>query len=286
MQINSIGVCLKIGEPRGQAVVQRLIAWCADHGIDVLADEAAARDSSVAGMKRRELCAQVDLIVSVGGDGTLLSVARATGTRQVPILGVNLGRLGFLTEINSDELEECLERMLVSDLVIESRMRLEVQVLRAGEEVAHFRALNDAVIAKSALSRMIDLVAHADGLEVSRYYADGLIVSTPTGSTAYSLSAGGPILMAGLEAIAMTPICPHSLTQRAIVLPQQTRVEIEVRQIGTGHVTLTVDGQEAIELREDDRVISARSPSPAQIVASPFRTRYEIMHEKLRWGER
>lgn len=286
MQIHSIGVCLKPGEPRAVAVVEWLIRWCAERNIELVGDESAAEGTSLPAMKRRELCAQVDLIVSVGGDGTLLSVARSTGTRAVPILGVNLGSLGFLTEINSDELEDSLERLLAGTLKIESRMRIAVQVMRDGEEVAHFQALNDAVIAKSAVSRMIDLVAHADGLEVSRYYADGLIVSTPTGSTAYSLSAGGPILVPGLEAIVLTPICPHSLTQRAIVLPQQTRLEIEVREIGTGHVTLTVDGQEAVELRDHDRVITCRSESPAEIVQSPFRTRYEIMHQKLRWGAR
>ncbi len=286
MQINSIGVCLKPAESQAVVVVERLIAWSQAHDIELYADEAAAQGVELAGMKRQEVCAQVDLIISLGGDGTLLSVARASGTRPVPILGVNLGSLGFLTEINSDEMEECLDRMLAGNLEVESRMRLDVEVLRDGEEVARLQALNDAVIAKSALSRMIELVAHADGVTVSRYRADGLIVSTPTGSTAYSLSAGGPIVMPGLEAVTLTPICPHSLTQRAIVLPQKTHLEIEVRAIGTGHVTLTVDGQEAVELRDGDRVIARRSSSPAQIVASPFRSRFEIMHQKLRWGER
>ena len=286
MEIHSIGVCLKPGQPQTGGLVGRLQKWALDHEIRVLVDEEAAHASDLEPTPRRDLCAEVDLIVSLGGDGTLLSVARAVGTRRVPILGLNLGSLGFLTEINSNEMEDCLERLLSGDFEIESRMRLEVRVVRDGEEIAEFLALNDAVIAKSAISRMIDLVTHADGSMLTTYHADGLIVSTPTGSTAYSLSAGGPLLMPGLEAIVLTPICPHSLTHRPVVLDHGTLIESELLLERDQQATLTVDGQEGIELRGHDRVMIRRSPFPVEIVASPFRSRYEIMRAKLRWGER
>lgn len=286
MTVRTIGVCLKSDEPRAAGLVGRLMKWAEEREISVLLDEEAARGTDHPGLPRHEVCAGADLIVAFGGDGTLLAVARAAGTRRVPILGVNLGSLGFLTEVNRDEMEESLDRMMTGELSIETRMRLEVHVRRAGLEIAHYHALNDVVISKAALSRMIDLVAYADGLKVTTYHADGLIISTPTGSTAYSLSAGGPLLMPGLEAIALTPICPHSLTQRPVVLSQQTDIEIEVRLSRGGQATLTVDGQEGIELQDGDRVSTHRSPHPVDIVASPFRNRFEIMHEKLRWGER
>ncbi len=286
MTIRTIGVCLKSDEPRAAGLVGRLMKWAEQREISVLLDEDAAQGTERPGLPRPEVCAAADLIVAFGGDGTLLSVARSTGTRRVPILGVNLGSLGFLTEINRDEMEECLDRVVGGELSIETRMRLEVRVERAGSQIAHYLALNDVVITKTALSRMIDLVAYADGLKVTTYHADGLIISTPTGSTAYSLSAGGPLLMPGLEAIALTPICPHSLTQRPVVLPQQTAIEVEVRLTRGGQATLTVDGQEGIELHDGDRVLTQRSEHPIDIVASPFRSRFEIMHEKLRWGAR
>jgi len=233
--------------------------------------------------------------VVLGGDGTLLSVARAAGTRAVPILGVNLGRLGFLTEINMEELIPALDkilagdlnvvsRMRAGDLNVVSRMRLEVAVQQGDREVAHYNALNDAVITKTALSRMIDLEAYADGVLVTTYHADGLIVATPTGSTAYSLSAGGPVLLPGLAAISLTPICPHSLTQRPIVMPESVEIEIWVAS-SEEEVALTVDGQEGMQLSGGDRIRIRRSAHPVGIIASPFRSRFEIIHTKLHWGK-
>jgi NAD+ kinase len=236
-------------------------------------------------MTREALCERSDLIVVLGGDGTLLSVARSSGTRRVPILGVNLGRLGFLTEINVDELFLALDKVLAGDLRVVSHMRLEVQVQRGDATLGHFHALNDVVITKTALSRMIDLDAFADGHKVTTYHADGLILSTPTGSTAYSLSAGGPLLVPGLEAIVLTPICPHSLTQRPLVLPESAEIEVVTHARG-GEAALTVDGQEGLELCDGDSVRVRRSPHSVDIVASPFRNRYEILHAKLRWGNR
>ena len=164
-------------------------------------------------------------------------------------------------------------------------MRLEVVASRGCEELGRFMALNDAVITKTALSRMIDLETFASGAAVATYHADGLIVSTPTGSTAYSLSAGGPLLLPGLEAIVLTPICPHSLTQRPLVLPVESEIEVVVHTRG-GEATITMDGQQGMNLEDGDRVCMRRSPHPVDIVASPLRTRFQILQAKLRWGER
>jgi len=285
MTIRSIGVCLKPDQPHVEATVAELVAWLQERGVEVRVDEVAAPAAEMPATPREELVASVDLIISIGGDGTLLSIARAVGTREVPILGVNLGRLGFLTEINVDELYPTLEKVLAGNVEAVSRMRLEVVARRGDQELGRYLALNDAVITKTALSRMIDLEAWADDVKVTTYHADGLIVSTPTGSTAYSLSAGGPLLLPGLEAMVLTPICPHSLTQRPIVMPQTARVEIIVDTRG-GEVALTVDGQEGLGLRDGDRVTIQCSAHPVRILASPFRNRYEILHAKLRWGER
>ncbi len=287
VKVESIGVCLKPDQSDGKEVVGRLVAWAEQRGIAVRLDEQAARQQSLPATGREALCAESDLVVAVGGDGTLLSVARATGTRDVPILGINLGTLGFLTEINRDEMEVCLDRLLSDQLVIEPRMRLEICVMRDDRVVADYLALNDVVITRTALSRMVDLEAWADGLKVTTYHGDGLIVSTPTGSTAYSLSAAGPIVMPLLEAFVLTPICPHSLNQRPLVLPHQTEVEVRVELTpGAEAATLTVDGQEGLELGQHDHVLVKRSPHDAHIVSSPFRNRFDILHTKLHWGDR
>lgn len=284
-KIRSVGICLKEDQPQAAGTVGELVRWLGERGIEVLLDQNAAPGAGLQAHSREALAASVDLVVVLGGDGTLLSVARAAGTRQVPILGINLGRLGFLTEINVDELFPALDKVLAGELKVVSRMRLEVVVRRGDEDIAHYQALNDAVITKTALSRMVDLEAFADGLKVTTYHADGLIVSTPTGSTAYSLSAGGPLLLPGLEAMVMTPICPHDLTQRPLVLPQSCELEVVADPRG-GEVALTVDGQEGQRLLAGDRVLMSRSPHPVALAASPFRNRYEILHEKLRWGKR
>ncbi len=287
LRIETIGVCLKPEQPDAKEVVGRLIAWAGRHDVEVVVEAANAGDIEAPTADREALCERADLLVSVGGDGTLLSVARASGTRSVPILGVNLGTLGFLTEINRDEMEAVLDRLCEGEIKIESRMRFEIEVFRDGDEIAHYLALNDAVITRAALSRMVDLQTFADGLEVTTYHGDGLIISTPTGSTAYSLSAAGPIVLPLLEAFLLTPICPHALNQRPIVLPHQTEVEVRVAlPPGAEAATLTVDGQDGLELGVRDRVVVRRSPHDACIVTSPFRNRFEVLHTKLNWGER
>lgn len=286
MTIQRVGICLKENQPQAEGTVTELVAFLRDRSVEVLADPQCAGWAGLEPRSREFLAQEADLIVALGGDGTLLSVARASGTRSVPILGVNLGRLGFLAEVSLDEVLPTLDKALSGDLAVVSRMRLDVRVRRDSAEIGAFLALNDVVVTNSQLSRMIDIDAYADGVRVTTYHADGLIVATPTGSTAYSLSAGGPLLAPDLEAIVLTPICPHSLTQRPLVLPEGVEVEV-VPHAGGESASLTVDGQAGLaELEEGDRITVRRSDHPVEIVASPFLDRYEILHAKLRWGER
>jgi len=282
--VRLVGICLKPAQPQAAGTVRGLVKWLGQRGLGVLLDEEGAEATGSPGVARAEVAARADLVIVLGGDGTLLSVARAVSDHPVPILGVNLGTLGFLTEIALDELFAALELVLAGDYRVEKRMRLEVRALRQGVELARFLALNDAVLTKTDLARMIDLETRADGRQVTVYHADGLIVATPTGSTAYSLSAGGPIVLPELEAFVLTPICPHALTQRPLVLPESA--EIEIRVLSRAEVQLTVDGQEGALLREGDVVVVRRSAHPLRVIVSPFRTRFEILREKLSWGTR
>ncbi len=286
MAIQTIGIELKSDQPRLGSVVQEIAKWLTDRHVELLLGPEAAKASALPGMPRSELVGKVDLMVVLGGDGTLLSVARAIGERLVPVLGVNLGTLGYLAEISLDELFPTLESVLAGRLQVESRMRLDVWVERDGREIGRYLALNDAVMARTALSRMVDLKAWADDVEVTTYHGDGLIAATPTGSSAYSLSAGGPLLLPGISAIVLTPICPHALTQRPIVLPEACEVVIKVLDTRGGEVHLTVDGQVGCELREDDRISVCASNRPLQMLVPADRNRFEVMRNKLRWGER
>ena len=285
MAIEIVGIFMKPGRPDGADAVRELEKYLADHGVEVLCDADSAPFVGAEGLGREEIASRCDLAVVLGGDGTLLSVARATGPRSVPILGVNLGTLGFLTEIRLEELIPTVERVLAGDLVAEQRLRLDVVVSRDGVERGRFLAANDAVVTKTALSRIIELKAFRDGDAVTTYHADGVIAATPTGSTAYSLSAGGPLLLPGSGVIVLTPISPHSLTQRPFVFSQSAVLEIEVDTRG-GQAALTVDGQDGIDLEDGDRVRLSPAPHPLLLISSPFRSYFEILREKLRWGER
>jgi len=286
MTLRTIGIALKPEQPQLGALVQEIDKWLRDRGIEVLLGLNAAKAAQRSGVARSELVDRVDLMVVLGGDGTLLAVARAIGERAVPVLGVNLGTLGYLAEILPEELFPTLERVLAGDFSTESRMRLDVRAEREGREIGRYLALNDAVIARTALSRMVDLQAWADDAEVTIYHGDGVIAATPTGSSAYSLSAGGPLLLPGLNAIVLTPICPHALTQRPVVVPETCHIAVRVLDARGGEVQLTVDGQVGCELAEGDRVRICASDHPLQLLAPRNRNRFEIMRNKLRWGER
>ncbi len=286
MDVHRVGVCAKPDQPQLADLVRELEKWLAEHGCSVAPDREAGQWTDAAGAARGDFADAVDLVVVLGGDGTLLAVTRAMGDRSVPILGVNLGTLGFLAETARDELFPALESVLAGRFRLEPRMRLEVIAEHEGRELGRFLALNDAVISNLALSRLVHLETRADGTPVTTYHADGLIVATPTGSTAYSLSAGGPLVLPSHQALVLTPISPHTLTQRPLVLPETCEVEITVRDSGGGGAHLTVDGQVGRELAEGDNVRVRRSAHPAHLLVPPDRNRFEVMRTKLRWGER
>lgn len=286
MDVRAVGICVKPGERELAELVRELEKWLVDQGLEVLPDAEAGRWTRASGLRRGEIASRADLIVVLGGDGTLLSVTRALSDREAPILSVNLGTLGFLAEFAPEDLFPTLDSVLAGRFRIEKRMRFDVEVERAGEHLGRFTALNDAVIASTALSRMVYLKTYADGSEVTTYHGDGLIVATPTGSTAYSLSAGGPLLLSTADAIVLTPISPHSLTQRPLVLPGSCSVEVRVLDPRGGGVQLTVDGQVGRALEEGDVVRVRRAEHPACLLVPPDRNRFQVMRAKLRWGER
>jgi NAD+ kinase len=228
---------------------------------------------------------RADLIVSLGGDGTLLGVARLTATAALPVLGVNLGALGFLTEVTTEEALPAIERVFAGEFRLDHRTTLAVRVLRGGEEVASSQVLNDAVINKSALARILDLTASVDGEYLCVYKADGLIVATPTGSTAYSLSAGGPVVEPSVGVILLAPICPHMLTQRPLVLSDSAVVRVEL-QARDREVLLTLDGQEGVPLVTGDVIEVRKSPHGVALVRTGARSALTVLREKLHWGER
>jgi NAD+ kinase len=215
----------------------------------------------------------------------LLSAARLVADRPVPILAVNLGGLGFLTTVPLDDLYEILEEVFLGNSRVSERVMLEAQVVRAGSIIRRQIALNDAVLNKAALARIMDVALRVDGEYVTTYKADGLILSTPTGSTAYSLSAGGPIVYPAVEAFVVTPICPHTLTNRPLVIPDSVKIEIDF-QAEDDTVFLTLDGQVGIELVQGDRIVVRKAPEKLRLVIPSKKTYYQVLRSKLKWGER
>jgi len=284
--MRTVGIATKPRRPEAAEVLRTLLAWLDGRGCRaVLDDETARLLDRGDGLPRDQVTAQADLMVVLGGDGTLLSVARTAAAREVPVMGVNLGGLGFLTEIPLDELFPVLGAVLDGEVRPTRRLMLGCQVTREGRTVADYVALNDAVINKGAMSRIIDLETSIDGEYVTTYRADGLIVSTPTGSTAYCLAAGGPILYPTLGALVLTPICPHTLTNRPLVVPDDVRIEI-MQGSASEEVSLTMDGQIGFQLQHRDVIAIQRAPTLLPLIASPKRNYFEVLRTKLKWGER
>lgn len=285
--IRRIGI---ISRPRRADIAEAvppLIQWLEARKLVVFCDEETATCIKAADHQRnrRELAGVSDLLIVLGGDGTLLAAARAAAERRVPILAVNLGGLGFLTSVIREELYPLLENVLAGRYEVSERVVLQAEVFRGGRRIEAQRALNDAVLNKGAEARMIDLDLRIDGDFVSKYRADGLIVSTPTGSTAYSLSAGGPIIHPVVAAFVITPICPHTLSDRPLVVPDTAVIEIECLSVGeAAHFTL--DGQVGIELKQSDRVRVTKAPETVLLVRAPKKSYYEVLRNKLGWGER
>jgi NAD+ kinase len=266
--------------------VPELLRWLEAHGIEARLDNEAARYAGrPGGLDRLHVPDNCDLAIVLGGDGTLLSAARAIGNRAIPLLAANLGGLGFLTSITTEDLFPELERALTRDLKITRRKMLRVSLLRNNATVAQYQALNDVVIAKSSIARIVDLEAWADDSFVCAYKADGLIISTPTGSTAYSLSAGGPIIYPTVNAICLTPICPHTLTNRPLIIPAEMRVRV-VSMAEEEEAFLTVDGQVGGPLEAGDAVECAISDFDVLLVRPPHKTFFDVLRQKLKWGER
>jgi NAD+ kinase len=284
--MRTIGVVVKRGRAQAVDLARDLVAWLQRHGCTALV-EPDARDAGVdaTAVSKGAMLAQADLVVVLGGDGTLLSVARLMRDRAVPILGVNLGGLGFLTAITMDELFPMMQRLLAGDFEVDCRMTLDVTLHRGDAILAASPVLNEAVITKGALGRIIDLETTVDGQELCIYKADGLIVTTPTGSTAYSLSAGGPIVHPSVGVMVLSPICPHMLTNRPLVLSDAATVSITVRS-ADDDVLLALDGQDAERLRSDDRVDIRKGRNSVPLVRSASRTYFDVLRSKLRWGER
>jgi NAD+ kinase len=282
----NIVVVAKIGPEEGVKIADELGEWLRRRGARVRFDTETARALGRRdGVSRTAFPERTDLAIVAGGDGTILSVARAAAPRGIPILGVNFGGLGFLTELQPDELYPGLEKLLGGDSWIEERQALRVRFRRAGKVRREHLLLNDAVITKGALARMIPLEVRVDGDEVATFTSDGLIVSTSTGSTAYNLSAGGPILDPRMAAFVIAPICPHMLTHRPVVVPGSVR--IDVRLLGTQEdVYLTLDGQVGIPMRPGDAIALDRHPSSVRLVRVARRGFFEILRRKLHWGDR
>ena len=307
--MRTIGVVVKRGRAQAVDLARDLVAWLhRNHCKALVEPEAVEAGIDATSVSKQAMVAQADLVVVLGGDGTLLSVARMMRDRPVPILGVNLGGLGFLTAITMEELFPMLQRLLAGDFTVDRRMTLDVSLHRGDAILAASPVLNDAVITKGALGRIIDLETTVDGEEVCIYKADGLIVTTPTGSTAYSLSAGGPIVYPSVGVIVLSPICPHTLTNRPIVHPSvgvivlspicphmltnrplvlsdAATVSVTVRS-ADDDVMLALDGQEAQPLRSGDRVDVRKGRSGVPLVRSVSRTYFDVLRNKLRWGER
>lgn len=282
-----VGIVAKPGATEARDVILRLIEWLGGRGLTpVLEKETAALvpTASVACVGKPELPAQVDLVVVLGGDGTLLSMARAVGDLGVPLLGVNLGGLGFLTATTLEEMVPALEALLAGRMAADERMMLTTRVVRNRQRLCEYAALNDVVITKAAVSRIIDLAVSVEGQHATEYRADGLIISTPTGSTAYSLSAGGPILFPTMDAIVLTPICSHTLTNRPIVLPGMHRVEVTL--LADQEVMVTVDGQVGVNLKQGDTVEVVKAAARIRLVRFPQKDFFSVLRTKLKWGAR
>jgi NAD+ kinase len=285
--IRSVGI---ISRPRREdvaTVAPGLLTWLADHGVNAVCDRETAEciPSNCNVKPREEIPAMSDLLIVLGGDGTLLAAARLLGARNVPILPVNLGGLGFLTSVTLDDLYPVLEQAIHEQARYSERVLLESRVMREGKPFHCARALNDAVLNKAALARIIDMHLHVNGEFVAKYKADGLIVATPTGSTAYSLSAGGPIVYPVASAFVITPICPHTLTNRPLVIPDNAKIEIGFGA-GEAPVYLTLDGQVGVELHANDVVALEAAPEKLRLVRPQQKSYFSVLRDKLKWGER
>jgi NAD+ kinase len=283
--IKTVGLFSKPGSTAAVTIVPELLAWLEARGIGARLDEQTARYAQrTDGVDRERVPDDTQLVIVLGGDGTLLAAARALAGREVPIFAVNLGGLGFLTAITVDEIYPELERALRNEHRIGPRRMLRCELVRDGQTIQTYEALNDVVITKAALARMIDVETHVDYHFVGTFKADGLILCTPTGSTAYSLSAGGPIIFPSVDALSITPICPHTLTARPVIVPGSSTVHFINKSDEPTY--LTIDGQIGEPLHSGDRVNCRASDHVIHLIRPPKMLFFDVLRAKLKWGER
>ncbi len=282
--MKKIGIIAK-NIPEAQKAAKKLALWLESHGKKVFIDNDTAAAIRMDGYDRESIPSLVEMLIVLGGDGTLLSASRlvADAHRDVPIFGVNLGSLGFMAEVSLDELYDNLEKAIAGKLATEDRIMLTASVLRDGKRLSRYRVLNDAVINKGALARMMELRVSVDDGHLTTLRADGLIIATPTGSTAYSLSAGGPIIHPTLHCFVVTPICPHTLSNRPIALPDNVVVTVCLTS-QSEDVLLTLDGQIGFPLMPNDVVEIKKSRFKMKLIKHPTKSYYEILRTKLKWG--
>lgn len=288
--IKRIGIVLKPHQPDALKTICELVKWLDERGIALAGGPEIERERienetgcAVSEVPRDDLAAKVDLILVLGGDGTMIATSRLLGDREVPVMGVNYGGLGYLAEFRIEELYSGLESVLSGNFRLDKRVMLDVELRRHDEVLTRNRVLNDVVINKSALARIIEIETYLNHHFVNAFRADGLIVSTPTGSTAYNLSAGGPVVFPSMNAVVITPICPFTLSNRPIVVPDDARIELLLKT-HQEEVTLTLDGQVGFALNVEDRVVIRKSNVTFKLVQPSNRNYFDVLRDKLRWG--
>jgi len=281
-----IGIIAKNNIEEPFEITKKLSNWLKERGVEVYVEkELGKKIRHPNSIDRTDIPELVDVILVFGGDGTFLGVAREACKYGTPILGINLGGLGFLTEVTVDELYPMMERIIDGDYEVEDRQMLITSIRRGKKNIGTYEVLNDVVINKGALARIIDLAIYIEDSHVTTYKADGIILATPTGSTAYSLSAGGPIVHPGIPVTIITPICPHTLTNRPLVVSSEMKVEIKVTT-QEPDTYLTLDGQIGLRLKTGDLIEVKRTDTSVKLIKSPFRDFFSILKTKLMWGER
>lgn len=285
MKSKSIGILTKPKFPEVRTTLHDVVTWLRGRAIDVILDTtSSALLGEQGGYQKTALAGKAAVLLVLGGDGTMLNAARLAGERGIPILGVNMGGLGFLTEVQLENLYPSLERVFANDFVLDERLMLKTHLHRHGETVAQGTMLNDVVISKGTLARMIELKVRIQGQFVTNLRGDGLIVSTPTGSTAYSLSAGGPIINPAVEGLILTPVCPHTLTHRPLIVPLNAEIDVTLTSKDDGAMA-TLDGQVGVAMTQGDTVEIMASEHRTRLIRFPESSYYEVLREKLKWGD-
>jgi NAD+ kinase len=286
MKNKSVGILTKPKFPEVKRTLQDVVSWLRARSIDVVLDTTSAMLlGEQGGYQKTQLANKADVLLVLGGDGTMLNAARLAGERSIPILGVNMGGLGFLTEVRLENLYPSLERVFANDFVLDERLMLRTYIHRHGETVAKGEVLNDVVISKGTLARMIELKIAIQGRFVTNLRGDGLIVSSPTGSTAYSLSAGGPIIDPAVQSLILTPICPHTLTHRPLIVPGNAEIDVTLTSKDDGAMA-TLDGQVGVAITQGDTVAIQTSEQRTRLIRFPESNYYDVLREKLKWGDR